>query len=259
MLSRHPSLFVLNSDIHAVYGCGYRTVGRRLYAGYSMIIPQYARYDAMTDRDINHDAHFIETMCAMAGISGEVELKPHVHLTDREKQKGNLVSRQVVIQTGGLSGAGRMMNKEWPQGGFQEVVDRLRGKMNFVQLGNSYEPSLNGVMDLRGKTSLRESAAILSQSMAFIGLAGFQMHLARAVDCRAVIVFGGRENPAVSGYECNENLLGKTLCSPCWQRNRCDYDRECMRMIEPEHVVTAVQRQLDRCGSPLVPETAVII
>jgi len=32
------------------------------------------------------------------------------------------------------------------------------------------------------------------------------MHLARAVDCRAVIVYGGRERPEISGYICNKIL-----------------------------------------------------
>jgi len=76
------------------------------------------------------------------------------------------------------------------------------------------------------------------------------MHLARAVDCRGVIVYGGRENPSVSGYECNENLMGKTPCSPCWQRNRCDYDRECMRIISASQVIDAVLLQLGRYGKP---------
>ena len=258
MLSRHPSLFQNNPDIHAVYRRGYPTAGRRRYAGYSTIIPQYARYDPLTDKDFNPRAHFIETMCGMAGISGELEIKPYIHLTDDEKRNGNLVSRQLVIHTGGLTGDGRMMNKEWCEGRFQNVVDRLRGEVNFVQLGNSYEPPLTGVFDLRGKTTLRESAGILSQSMAFIGLAGFQMHLARAVDCRGVIVYGGREDPAVSGYECNENLQGLPPCAPCWQRSRCDINRECMRMIDVGRVVEATKRQVSLWGHPVVSEKTLI-
>jgi hypothetical protein len=260
MFSRHPSLFTFNPDIHAVYGYGYGTAGRRRYARYSTIIPQFSNYDQYSDKDVFRDEHVITTMCRIAGITGGIKLRPYLNLSAEEMQRGRICERQVVIQSAGLaSGPGVMKNKEWYPERFQQVVDQLRGELSFVQLGNEQDPPLRGVIDLRGKTSLRESAAILSRSQVFIGQVGFQMHLARAVDCRGVIVFGGRENPAVSGYECNENIVKKTLCSPCWQRNRCDYDRKCMRMIEPEHVVTAVQRQLDRCGSPLVPETADII
>lgn len=259
MFSRHPSLFRFNPDIHAVYGCGYGTAGRRRFAGYSTIIPQFSNYDQSSDKDVFRNEHVITTMCRIAGVNGGIELRPYLKLTAEEMQRGVISDRQVVIQSAGLaSGAGVMKNKEWYPERFQQVVDQLRGEISFVQLGNEKDPPLCGVIDLRGKTSLRESAAILSRSQVFIGQVGFQMHLARAVDCRSVIVYGGRENPAISGYKCNENLVGKTSCLPCWQRNRCDYDRECMRMIDAEEVVTAVQRQLDCYGSPQVPETAVI-
>ena len=90
--------------------------------------------------------------------------------------------------------------------------------------------------DLRGKTTLRESAAILSRSLAFVGQVGFLMHLARAVECRAVILYGGREHPSQSGYSCNENLYSEVGCSPCWRLNSCPYDKECMRRISAADV-----------------------
>jgi ADP-heptose:LPS heptosyltransferase len=144
-----------------------------------------------------------------------------------------------------------MNNKEWYPERFQEVVDQLLGEVSFVQLGSKSDPPIKGALDLRGKTSFRESAAILAASRVFIGIEGFPMHLARAVDCRSVIIYGGREDPQILGYACNENLVGAMPCAPCWQRNRCDYDRECMRMIDAEQVVAAVQKQLARYGSPI--------
>src|SRR5690242_349748 len=43
--------------------------------------------------------HIIGTMCAMAGIRGEVELYPRIFLSEKEKQAGKLVpGRQIAIQ-----------------------------------------------------------------------------------------------------------------------------------------------------------------
>ena len=109
---------------------------------------------------------------------------------------------------------------------------------------------------MRGKTSLRESAAILANSLIFIGLVGFLMHLARAVDCRSVIVFGGRERPWQVGYVANCNLTGDNPCSPCWLRNRCDYEGACMDMIDAGEVLAAAESQLRRRGLPLEVQTA---
>jgi len=259
MFSRHPSLFEGNPDITAVCNLGYPVVGRRRFAEYRTIVPQFSSYDKEADRDFFRQEHVIVTMCRMAGVDGNVELRPWIFLTPDEREKGLLSPRQAVIQSAGLpAGPRAMKNKEWYPERFQEVVDQLRGEISFIQLGNREDPPLRGVTDLRGKTTLRESAAILSQSLVLVGQVGFLMHLARSVDCRSVIVYGGREDPMVSGYECNENIQGITSCAPCWLRNRCDFDRKCMEMISVDHVVEAVRRQVALHGIPLEVQTAVV-
>ena len=126
------------------------------------------------------------------------------------------------------------------------MVDALVPRHRVVQLGLPTDPLLHGAEDLRGKKSLRESGAILASAAAFIGLVGFLMHLARAVDCPAVVVYGGREHPDQSGYVCNENLFTSLPCSPCWRWNSCDFEHRCMTDIHPEHVTAALARLLAR-------------
>jgi ADP-heptose:LPS heptosyltransferase len=108
-----------------------------------------------------------------------------------------------------------------------------------VQLGAASDPPLANVRDLRGRTTIREAAAVLAGSRLFIGMVGFLMHLARAVGTRSVIVYGGREHPSQSGYRVNTNLFTELPCSPCWYWNRCPYDRECMRRITAADVIAA--------------------
>jgi ADP-heptose:LPS heptosyltransferase len=238
---------------------GYPTIGRRRYAGLGAIIPFYGAYDAVSDRDLMGKRHIIEVMCRTAGITGEIELRPYIYLSETEKNNGRLLPNQAVIQSCGLrAAAAAMKNKEWYPERFQEVVDQLQGEVSFVQLGNAEDPALRGVTDLRGKTTLRESAAILASSMFFAGQVGFLMHLARAVDCRSAIVYGGREDPCVTGYRCNVNLTGTTPCAPCWQRNRCDHDKECMRQITADAVIAACRILIRNSCYPLDRECTVI-
>src|SRR5258706_6186578 len=84
MLSKYPSLFEQSPDLAAVYDRGYPTVGRLRRWGYDCIVPQYGRYDAATDRDITPPAHFLEIMCRMAGIRGDIELRPYLYLRPEE-------------------------------------------------------------------------------------------------------------------------------------------------------------------------------
>ena len=76
-------------------------------------------------------------------------------------------------------------------------------KSSFIQIGSTADPPLQRVRDLRGATGIREAAAILYHARLYVGTVGFLMHLARAVECPSVIVFGGREAPWQSGYVCN--------------------------------------------------------
>ena len=78
------------------------------------------------------------------------------------------------------------------------------------------------------------------------------------MDCRSVIIFGGREKPSQIGYVANKNLYSQVKCAPCWLRNACDYDRKCMDMISVGQVVTATAEQISRYGTLLEVQTAQI-
>ena len=124
--------------------------------------------------------------------------------------------------------------------------------------GEHADRRLSGLHDLRGATTVRETAAILQNSRLYIGAVGFLMHLARAVDCPSVVVFGGREAPWQSGYICNVNLFSAVECAPCWRWNTCDLDRLCMRAIEPDDVIQGVERLLDQSRNELAVEVCKI-
>ena len=203
---------------------------------------------------VNPPKHCIAMMCAAAGIVGEVELRPYLFLSEAERKSGRLGSRpQIAIQTSSLAARHPMANKLWPHDRFLIVADALSQQFDVVQVGMPSDPPLPGAIDVRGN-SLRETAAIFSASVLFVGLATGLMHLARAVDCRAVIIYGGRENPSQTGYAANVNLSWAGPCAPCWLRNDCDHDRICMSEILPEHVIAAAQRQAARHGAPLPVE-----
>jgi ADP-heptose:LPS heptosyltransferase len=75
--------------------------------------------------------------------------------------------------------------------------------------------------------------------------------LARAVKCPAVVIYGGRETPELTGYPCNINLTQTPPCSPCWQRSRCDHSRICMESLSAEDATTALKTLLSRLVGPL--------
>lgn len=253
--TRHPSLYEQNRDIPRVvppldrYDRLLQRFGTRIvYPWYTSYHPAYDRDDPMPEQ------HIISIMCQKAGITGEITLRPRMMLTDAERAAGVRAPRQIAIQSAGLDAKHAMTTKNWKREGYQEVVTALGSTFDFVQVGSRNDPPLEGALDLRGRTSLRETAAVLASSQLFVGQVGFLMHLARSVDCRSVIVYGGRETPAQSGYPCNVNLYSAVACSPCWRLNSCPFDRVCLDMIDADDVIAGVEQQLSRAGTPL--ETA---
>ena len=263
MISNHSELFSGNMD------AAVRPLWRRYYSDGSTVRvcrrftsllggefkrPHYARLEG-GDRSRPPSRHIIAELCAETGIRGQVSIKPYLFLNEAEKAAAAWAHGQIVIQSSGMGGRQPILNKQWPEEHFQAVVEELSGEFKFIQLGSAADPPLRHADDLRGATSIRESAAILHHARLYVGTVGFLMHLARAVECPSVIIFGGREAPWQSGYICNQNLYSPVPCAPCWRWNSCDFDRQCMRNISVADVVSAIHNMMLRPRGPLCLET----
>lgn len=194
------------------------------------------------DIDVPPPRHLLAEMCRLAGARGPVALRPYLFLQPEERAAVRRDRPYWVVHSSRRSASFTLDNKEWFPERFQAVIDRLRGRIHFIQLGHPAEPALAGVEDLRGRTTLRESAALLAGADGLVGLVGLVMHLARAVDCPGVILYGGREHPDQSGYPANENLYRPVPCAPCWRRSSCDHEHICMTSIAVNDVLAAIER-----------------
>ena|SRR5436190_2290746 len=259
MMSKYPDLFVGNSDVRRIVPLESWIADAVQFLGAKYHSLHYGDYDKEADRSVPPRQHIIAEMCSRARLQGTVSLRPYLHLQPEEVEKWVSVRGRIAFQSAGLSAKWPMRNKQWFPERFQEVVRRLKPHCEFVQLGGKDEQLLEGALDLRGNTSIRETAAILHNASLFVGTVGFLMHLARAVECPGVIVFGGREAPWQSGYPCNENLYSAVPCAPCWLWNRCDHDRVCLQNISVEMVVRAIERRLNAARGPLAVDEVALL
>lgn len=215
-------------------------------SGPRLVMPAYVKYDPATDRLYPPPSdHLIVGLARSAGLSGRIELKPRLDLTPAERAAGAVrAANHILIQSSNLRAHLPSANKDWPLDRWQTVVDRLSTLHPVAQIGSSDDPLLRGVTDWRG-CSVRTTASLLSAARLYLGGEGAVMHLARAVDCRAVIVLGGRTKPEQTCYPEYTNLYTPMSCSPCWQFNACDSQRACLLAITPDDVVAAARTQLD--------------
>jgi ADP-heptose:LPS heptosyltransferase len=122
--------------------------------------------------------------------------------------------------------------KWWDHARFQKVVDHFRGRILFVQVGDSrheHRP-LRGVFDFRGKTNLRQFVRLVHHSQGVLCPVTFAMHLAAAMEPRpdqarhrpCVVIAGGREPAHWEAYPHHQYIhtIGALPCcntGGCWK------------------------------------------
>ncbi len=100
------------------------------------------------------------------------------------------------------------------------------------------------VIDLAGRTRLKDLPAIFRLCRVAFGPDCGPMHIAAAVGCSIVSLWGSTapQRSAPWGFA-DLAIKAEIPCHPCYLR-RCPIDRECMRRIQPAAVVAAVERAL---------------
>lgn len=147
-------------------------------------------------------------------------------------------------------------SKCWPAASYAALAEMLweNYKMPCVVVGGSKDQALaeeikvkttGHVVDLTGKTNLKQLAHILRQSRLFIGGDTGPMHLAVSVATTVIALFGPSDYQRNGPYgEKHVVIHSGAPCAPCFKRN-CP-DIRCMREISPSDVFKAVSKVIER-------------
>lgn len=185
--------------------------------------------------------NFLRRLCIQAGFTEKVILEPEIYLTPKEKSFGAFYKRQIVITMG--SGLYKQLEKQK----IQRLINLLKTEYHFIQIGSVADFPLKGVLDLRGKLSIRSTAAILFHSRLFIGPIGGIMHVARAVKCPGVIIHASAEY-FDSYYPEFRRVYNQHSCSKCIDDEcyavGCNLDFSCANDIPFEDILAAVRTEL---------------
>ena len=105
------------------------------------------------------------------------------------------------------------------------------------------------IVNLAGQTSLKESAAILQQASLMIAGDTGPLHLAVAMDCLVLGIYGPT-NPVRTGpAQDNAIIVQESLdCNPCYKRNCPLGHHNCMKDISVEEVYANVKLAIKNKG-----------
>ena len=117
-----------------------------------------------------------------------------------------------------------------------EVVKEVRSK---VGAGGS-------IVDVAGRTNLRQLAAVLEACDVVVTGDTGPMHIAVAVGTPTIALFGSTNPDRTGPYGKRNVVLDMHLsCSPCYRRPTCEGRVDCMRDITPDAVMSAITEKLN--------------
>jgi predicted lipopolysaccharide heptosyltransferase III len=182
----------------------------------------------------------------------EVYIRSDVRQQDEEELSDFSSMGQPLVL---LHPTARYVFKSWPLERFAAVADWLSGKGIRVGLIGSQREILIGQqimnltklkpVNLMGKTRLSQLTALMKRSLLLIGNDGGPMHIAAAVGCPVLGLFGPTD-PAVWGPRGTKvKVIYKALnCEECFYPGCSRGEESCMRQISVEEVCQTAQSML---------------
>lgn len=220
--------------------------------------------------------HFLQAYCDYLEHALKVRVplltnRPMIYLGRAEQewvgQVEEVVGRRVPYW---VMCAGRKNDytaKFWGTENYQRVVDLLRGRIQFVQIGEQghHHPPLKNVINLVGHTDHRQLVRLVHHADGVVCGVTYLHHLAAALEKPSVTIMGGREPVAWNTYPRCQLLhtVGSLSCCAhggCWKSRTvalgdsseqnnvlCDDPvlgdeplPRCMTLIRPEEVAEKI-------------------
>ena len=189
----------------------------------------YCKTDTPLMAHHRYDKHMIAQMCEFYGIE-DPELRCEMYFTnfEKEKVKGLVSDIGPFITIEPISKTNYTPNREYPFAKWQKVVDDLSKDIAVVQVGASTSRLLNNVVDLRGKTSFRDTAKVIQMSELFISAEGGLVHVATAVNTKSIVVITGYQSEKMVAYpqNINVNISNHEVCGLKVSCDLCKSDAE---------------------------------
>jgi ADP-heptose:LPS heptosyltransferase len=203
---------------------------------------------------------FAEDLSNKLGINFPLtQFKGDIHISDKEKSWISQIEELGINKNFWIIVAGGKRDftaKWWNPKFYQDVVDHFKDKIVFVQTGEKhhFHQPLNGVIDLLGKTDIRQFIRLVYHSIGVLCPVTFAMHAAAAVPVKkdglknrpCVVVAGGREPVQWEMYP-HHKYLSTNGTMPCCANGGC-WKSRCQQVgdgdIKDKHSLCTIFEQL---------------
>jgi ADP-heptose:LPS heptosyltransferase len=267
----HPdhSVYWHNEDIDCIYDhITWRFKKNRFNCDDVIVVnmadPAYFYYEKDTEERIFYKTgkHAIQIACDVHNISN-AKLQPRIWLSEQEiaganhllGEYGLLPNQYICVEPNTKKEF--TPNKTWLWENWQCLIDLINRYIQdnnltcrLVQIGLPTDKVLNGVVDITGKTTFRETTQILKGSITFISYVGGLTHLSKAVGKKNIVLVSAWEPLELASYPDDINFYTDIECKNCGLKIPCPINRKCMSAITVEQVFEAVKSVL---STSLIP------
>lgn len=210
--------------------------------------------------DNKETQHLVLTYKALLAPMGiplsDTSPKLYVMPNEKESAKHFLIFHNIVPGKQSIiginPGAAYGTAKCWLPERFRQLTERLLRDQGtaVVYFGDSASaPLVNDIcqglqgplLNLAGKTSLRELLSLIECCDGFLTNDSGPMHIAAALGVPVVALFGSTSDVKTGPYGSGIVIHKRVECSPCYKRV-CPIDFRCMKRIEVDEVYEALQR-----------------
>ncbi|NTW07209.1 MAG: lipopolysaccharide heptosyltransferase II [Syntrophaceae bacterium] len=229
---------------------GYNSDGRGILLTHSVQRSREIRRLHQTD-------YYLEMVKALgcASVNKEMHLETKIsrHEAESVLQKYLPDPKKEII--GIAPGATYGPAKRWFPARFAAAADKIAGAnaCQIILLGGKSDDDAaeevkslaqTGVLNLAGRTNLKEAVFLISQCRLFISNDSGLMHVAGALNIPTIAIFGST-NPQTTSPVGNQSVVvhREVACSPCLKKT-CPTDFQCMELITVEDIWQAAQKFL---------------
>lgn len=209
----------------------------------------------------------VDRFLALGIESGETLLKkvPNPHLLVKRESAlstldrfGKQIKNDPIL--GICPGAEYGPAKRWPVKYFAQVANEklkegwgvwLFGSNKEVAITNEIHELTQGrSLDFGGKTSLAEAINLMSLTTAVVSNDSGMMHVASAIGCHIVGIYGSSDPDHTPPLCENKDTLYLGLsCSPCFKRECPPGHYDCLNDLKPEMVLNSLKKIRNSCAS----------
>ncbi len=215
--------------------------------GYAKDFRSFLLTDPITPSDLEGKEHLVDTYKRLLGNPYSAS-EPSLYIRAEEKKLARARLKKLGIPktativgvhpTAAFGGA-----KRYPAERFQAIMNRFEDLYFLVFSDSAGQATVQdicqsmpaNVINLAGKTTIRELMALISCCQLFLTNDSGPMHIASAFKVPVLALFGSTNPVATGPYRQGEIIYKKVPCSPCY-RKECPIDFRCMLNIQVDEV-----------------------